>query len=382
MTDVRELSRARADIAAAVVRRVGGDRAEVAAIVDTIASPFSPGLHRAAVAALPPVLGRVFGGRFESRVIVDGPLDRLRELARRATLIVAPTHAANLDSIVLGLVLGRAGLPPFAYAAGKHIFRNPVLAPLMRRLGAYRLDPERRDRRYLRVVQVYVNELVARGCHTVVFPSGTRGRSGEVEGTVKLGVLGAAVHVARPVAIVPVAISYQVVLEAEWLIAYYLAGRSHERIVGDELFTWGRLRDTARRLARLDQRVVVRVAEPIDPRAGDGPWRPRVARALVAAYREHAVLFATHLVARALFDLGGDAHPRGVVLDAIARAHGRLARHAWRGLDHARPSELLDGALHAWASCHRRLPAVAAAGAVTVQARDLLLYYRNRSAHL
>ncbi|TMQ06759.1 MAG: hypothetical protein E6J91_37275 [Deltaproteobacteria bacterium] len=333
---------------------------------------FSAPLHRAAVDLLPGALGAAFGGgTFGTRVMVEGCLDAVRELSARATLIIAPTHASNLDSIVLGLVLGRAGMPPFAYAAGKHIFRNRLLAAVMRRLGAYCLDPDRRDRLYLRVVQVYANELVARGYHTVVFPSGTRCRSGEVESAVKLGLLGAAVHVARPIAIVPVTINYQVVLEAEPLIAYYLAGRAHERIVGDELFVWGRLGHTARRLSRLDQRVVIRFGEPIDPRADEGPWRPRVARALTTAYRRDSVFLATHIVARALHDLDHAELPGATVLAAIessrtrttvARSRSRDAeRRARRGpprVGVVAPCTARDPARRERRGCRSRPPAV------------------------
>ncbi|TMQ09695.1 MAG: hypothetical protein E6J90_37455 [Deltaproteobacteria bacterium] len=388
MSDVRDFGRERSAIAEAVARRVGGDRAAVAEILDGIAGAFSAPLHRAAVDLLPGALGAAFGGgTFGTRVMVEGCLDAVRELSARATLIIAPTHASNLDSIVLGLVLGRAGMPPFAYAAGKHIFRNRLLAAVMRRLGAYCLDPDRRDRLYLRVVQVYANELVARGYHTVVFPSGTRCRSGEVESAVKLGLLGAAVHVARPIAIVPVTINYQVVLEAEPLIAYYLAGRAHERIVGDELFVWGRLGHTARRLSRLDQRVVIRFGEPIDPRADEGPWRPRVARALTTAYRRDSVFLATHIVARALHDLDHAELPGATVLAAIESTHAALAAdpalgRPWRGLDPATPSAVLAAALHAWASWHRTPPAIQRGESVAVAARDLLLFYRNRTAHI
>jgi glycerol-3-phosphate O-acyltransferase len=366
-------------IAATVVRRVGGNREEVARIVDGIAGAFSPLMYRAVVTALPPVVGRAFGDRFGTRVHVEGDLAALRELASRATLILAPTHASNLDSIVLGLVLARAGLPPFVYAAGKHIYRHRLAAFFMRRLGAYQLDPDRHDRLYLRTVHVYVNELVASGCHTVVFPSGTRCRSGMVEASVKLGLLGAAIQVARPIAIVPVTINYQIVLEAESLIAYYLAGRAHERIVGDELFVWGRLRDTARRLAALDQRVVIRFGESIDPH-GSGAWRPRVSSALAAAYRRDTVLLATHVVARALHDLGGETQPISVVRDAIARTRTRLG--IWRGLEAAPPDELLEEALAAWASWYRTPPALRRADAIRIASPDLLLFYANRSAHL
>jgi glycerol-3-phosphate O-acyltransferase len=387
MSDVRTFAAERAAIVEAVVRRVGADRRAISEILDEMAGGFSAPLYRATIALLPHALATVFGGpSFQDRVTIEGPLDELRALATRATLVLAPTHASNLDSIVLGLVTGRAGLPPFAYAAGKHIFRNCVLAALMRRLGAYQLDPDRRDRLYLRVVNVYVNELLARGYHTVVFPSGTRGRSGCVESTVKLGLLGAAVHVAHPVAIVPVAISYQVVLEAEHLIAYYLAGRSHERIVGDELFAPGRLADTARRLARLDQRVVLRFAPPIDPHAR-GAWRSRIASELTAAYRRDTVFFATHVAARALFDLGRPDVPVTSAYDAVARVRERLAAdpgssRIWRGLDGSPPAEIVDAALHAWNSWHRVPPVTRRGSTLAIANPDLVLYYRNRTAHI
>jgi len=386
MSDVRDFRRERAAIAEAALRRVGGDHAEVARILDGMTGGFSPALHAATIALLPRAVATAFGGpSFASRVSVTGDLARLRELASRSTLILAPTHSSNLDSIVLGLVLGQAGMPPFAYAAGKHIFRNRLFAMAMRRLGAYCLDPDRRDRLYLRVVNVYVNELVARGYHTVVFPSGTRCRSGEVERAVKLGLLGAAVHVSHPVTIVPVTINYQVVLEAESLIGYYLAGRSHERIVGDELFVWGRLRDTAHKLASLDQRVAITFGDPIDPRASDGSWRSRVIDELTTAYRRDTVFFATHVVARALHDLGETELEIDRVHAAIDATCARIAAHPEAGRlwhDRAAPGELLDAALHAWASWHRTPPAVRRATGLSIASRELLLFYRNRTAHV
>jgi glycerol-3-phosphate O-acyltransferase len=375
MTDVRDYDAERGDIRQAVVRRVGGD---AGAIVDGIASGFSSPLHASTIALLPHVIGAAFGGSFDARVDVEGPLAELRELARDTTLVLAPTHASNLDSIILGLVAARAGLPPFAYAAGKHIFRNRLFAALMRRLGAFQLDPDRRDRLYMRVVNVYVNELFARGYHTVVFPSGTRGRSGEVESTVKLGLLGAAVHVARPVRIVPVTMTYQIVPEAEHLIAYYLAGRSHERIVGDELFLWGRLRDTARRFRRLDQRVAVRFDQPIDPHA-PGRWRTRIATELTAAYRRGTVFFATHIVARALYDLDRAIVPRNAVTAAISATHARLGGS--KELAGFSGEEILDAALAAWDSWHRTPPVIRRGTNVHVVDRALVLFYRNRTVH-
>lgn len=377
MSDVRTYGRDRASIAEAVIARVGGNRAEVAAIVDEIGGDFIAPLHRAVISMLPHALGPAFGaafggafgGGFDDRVEVEGDLAGLRALAEHATIILAPTHASNLDSLVLGTVVARAGLPPFAYASGKHIYRNRVFGQLIRRLGGFKLDPDRRDRLYLRVVNVYVNELIARGTHTVVFPSGTRGRSGEVESKLKLGLLGAAVHVSRPVAIVPVAISYQVVLEAEHLIAYYLAGRSHERIVGDEMFVWGRLRANARRFRTLDQRVALRFGTPIDPHALGGTWRSRLVEELTGAYRKGTVFFATHVVARALSDTPDDP------IAGVGRTRALLSRdpsqgQLWSGLAGMTDREVFDAGLAAWKSWHRATTS------------ELLLYYRNRTAHI
>ena len=382
MSDVRSFGRDRASIAEAVIVRVGGDRAEVAAIVDEIAGDFIAPLHGAAIGLLRRVLGPAFGGSFDERIEVDGDLANLRELAERSTLILAPTHASNLDSLVLGTVTARAGLPPFAYASGKHIYRNRVFGQLIRRLGGYKLDPDRRDRLYLRVVNIYVHELLSRGYHSMIFPSGTRGRSGEVESKLKLGLLGAAVHVQGPVTIVPVTINYQVVLEADHLIAYYLAGRSHERIVGDEMFLWGRLRTTARRFRSLDQRVAIRFGTPIDPHALGNAWRTRLVEEITAAYRRHTVFFATHVAARALSDA-----PVSQVLRDIAVARAALQGNPssgalWPGLAAMSDQEVLDAAVAAWRSWHPTPPASLSGAHVTITNPDLLLYYRNRTAHV
>ncbi|HTL38780.1 MAG TPA: 1-acyl-sn-glycerol-3-phosphate acyltransferase [Kofleriaceae bacterium] len=391
MSDVRRYNAERASIADAVLHRVGGNRADVTAIVDEIAGTFSSPLYGATIALLPHLLGAGFGGTFADRVEVTGDLAALRELSTRATIILAPTHSSNLDSIVLGVVTARAGLPPFAYASGRHIYRHRVFAQLMRRLGAYKLDPDRRDRLYLRIVNVYVNELLARGYHSMIFPTGTRCRSGEVESKVKLGLLGAAVHAPGPIAIVPVTINYQIVLEADHLIAYHLAGRSHERIVGDELFVRGRLLASAKRFATLDQRVAIRFDEPIDPHAVQ-PWRSHLAAMLTAAYRCGTVFFPTHIVARALLDAtdATDATATIALEDAhraIAKTCSLLARSSalgtlWRATTSLSDAGVLDAALRAWASWHPSPPIARVDDRIAITNRDLLLFYTNRTAHV
>ena len=57
---------------------------------------------------------------------------------------------------------------------------------------------------------------------------------------------------------------------------------------------------------------------------------------------------------------------------------GRL----WRGLDAEAPEAVLAAALRAWASWHRTPPVLQRGDTVAIAARDLLLFYRNRTAHI
>jgi glycerol-3-phosphate O-acyltransferase len=59
---------------------------------------------------------------------VEGPIEKLRRLAKIGTLVLVPTHSSNLDSVALGYVLMREGLPPVVYGAGKNLFSNPLIA--------------------------------------------------------------------------------------------------------------------------------------------------------------------------------------------------------------------------------------------------------------
>jgi hypothetical protein len=57
----------------------------------------------------------------EGNIHLQGELRALRALATRGTIILAPTHVSNVDSLVMGLVIHRLGLPPFAYGAGLNL---------------------------------------------------------------------------------------------------------------------------------------------------------------------------------------------------------------------------------------------------------------------
>jgi glycerol-3-phosphate O-acyltransferase len=212
----------------------------------------------------------------EDKVVVEGPFEHLQRVARRGTLVFVPTHLSNMDSIVFGYALERAGLPPATYGAGKNLFTNPVLSFFMHNLGAYRVDRRLRHALYKDVLKAYSCVLLEHGYHSLFFPGGTRSRSGGVERRLKLGLVGSAIEAyartvragrERRVFFVPATINYLITLEAETLIEDYLAetGKSRYIIEDDESSRLGRMASFIRKLLGMEGSVVIRFGRPIDP---------------------------------------------------------------------------------------------------------------------
>ena len=210
------------------------------------------------------------------QVIVEGPLDKLRSVVSRGTAVYVPTHLSNMDSIVFGYALERAGLPPATYGAGKNLFTNPLLSYFMHNLGAYRVDRRIRHNLYKDVLKTYSCVLLERGYHSLFFPGGTRSRSGGVERRLKLGLVGSAMEAyarslqaghERRVFFVPATINYLITLEAETLIADFLseAGKGRFIIEDDESTRLGRVTSFVKKLLGMHGAVVIRLGEPMDP---------------------------------------------------------------------------------------------------------------------
>jgi glycerol-3-phosphate O-acyltransferase len=163
-------------------------------------------------------------GDLSGKVVIDGPLDHIRACADRGTLVVTPTHSSNMDSVVFGWSLHRAGLPPCTYGAGKNLFTNPFISFFMHNLGAYRVDRRLTHALYKDVLKTYSQVLLERGYHSLFFPGGTRSRSGAVEKKLKLGLLSTALAAyqaqltrgepQKRIYVVPATINYAITLEA------------------------------------------------------------------------------------------------------------------------------------------------------------------------
>ncbi len=186
----------------------------------------------------------------DDQIHVIGESEHTRNLAKKGTVIMVPTHFSNLDSILIGWVIQWLGLPPFIYGAGLNLFNIKIFAYFMNSLGAYKVDRRKKNLLYLETLKNYSTLALQSGCHSLFFPGGTRSRSGRIEDKLKLGLLGTAVEAqrfnfqypageAQKIFIVPVVINYHFVLEAPTLINDYLKIEGQERyyIENDEYST-------------------------------------------------------------------------------------------------------------------------------------------------
>jgi glycerol-3-phosphate O-acyltransferase len=257
-----------------------------------IAGNFDKRVFDVATRLIPPLLGGLLAprktftslhrlldaGALSESIAVEGNINAVRSLIAHGTVIYVPTHLSNMDSIVFGYALDRAGLPPATYGAGKNLFTNPVLSYFMHNLGAYRVDRRLRHKLYKDVLKTYSTVILERGFHSLFFPGGTRSRSGGVERHLKLGLAGtgleaftrsAMANPAHPQRIffVPATISYLVTLEAETLISDFLkeSGKNRFIIEDDESTRLAKVAGFAEKLARHEGGVVVRFGDPLDP---------------------------------------------------------------------------------------------------------------------
>lgn len=327
-----------------------------------VAGNFDRRVYKFASRAMAPILGALMSPRetvknihhsldlsaLDSRIVVQGPREHVRKLSELGTVVFVPTHLSNLDSVVFGFAIERAGLPPATYGAGKNLFTNPVLSYFMHNLGAYRVDRRLRHSLYKDVLKTYSAVLIERGYHSLFFPGGTRSRSGGVERKLKLGLAGTGIDAfvrttvrgrTQRVFFVPATINYLLTLEAESLIDDFLAeeGKARYIIEDDESTRIGRVAAFTQKLMGLDGACVIRFSRPldcfgnvvdedgvshdergravdatsyvigrdgkpaIDP-ARDVEYTRELGERIVDAFRRDTVVMATHIVAAAAFE--------------------------------------------------------------------------------
>lgn len=139
-------------------------------------------------------------------------IERAVEAARGGRVMYASNHKSHTDYLIEPIVIDDAGIRAPVIAAGINLFGG-VLGLVNRHVtGAVPIRRGMKDPAYLITLKAYVAELLRR--HDILFyPEGGRSYSGELKPP-KTGLIHAAMQAGIPsLAIVPVAISYDLVLE-------------------------------------------------------------------------------------------------------------------------------------------------------------------------
>ena len=299
---------------------------------------------------------RGLGRSVTEHVAIEGEVDHVASLFDKGTVMVVPTHASHLDSVIMGWTIYAMGLPPLLYGAGLNLFKNPILSFFMRNLGAYRVDRKKNARLYKDVLKMYAVCACEYGYHQLFFPGGTRARSGAIEQHLKKGLLGTGVQSyvnnlcakkTNPnIYVVPCTISYNLVLEAETLIEDHLkhVGSTRYIIEDDEFSRPRRIINFMNDVLTLDDNIIVTFGRPmdvfgnqvdasgksIDPRGRiietstyvsrngqpimdeqrDREYTEELASEIAESYLNNNVVRSTHVTARALFRLLRDANQK------------------------------------------------------------------------
>ncbi|MEL6866523.1 MAG: 1-acyl-sn-glycerol-3-phosphate acyltransferase [Bacteroidota bacterium] len=177
--------------------------------------------------------------RLHERFKLSGPLEQIRNLAKKGTIVIVPTHSSNLDSVVIAWAMDQMmGLPCFSFGAGLNLYNSGVIAYFLNRIGTYRVDRRKKNPIYLDTLKGMSKLAIQRGTNSLFYPLGTRSRSGELENYFKKGLLGTVVEAQRSlcqknaknkVFIIPLVLSYHTVLEAPFLIEQHLKKTGKER---------------------------------------------------------------------------------------------------------------------------------------------------------
>jgi glycerol-3-phosphate O-acyltransferase len=143
---------------------------------------------------------------------IDEHVEIPKEAARRGRIIYISNHKSHLDYLVEPLVIDDHGIRPPIIAAGINLFGGPLGLIHRHVTGAIPIRRNTKDPAYLVTLKAYVAELLQR--HDLLFYiEGGRSYTGELKSP-KTGLLHAALQSERTdLAVIPMAVSYDLVLE-------------------------------------------------------------------------------------------------------------------------------------------------------------------------
>ena len=194
----------------------------------------------------------VWSKMYDGVVLDKDGLERVREAAGDASLVLLPSHKSHIDYLVLSdMLYGNALMPPLI-AAGENLSFWPIGA-LLRRGGAFFIRRSfHDDSLYPVLVEAYVRKLIAEGFTIEFFLEGGRSRTGKALPP-KYGLLSMVFDSASKlrgtkVKLVPISIGYERIIEERSFVHELSGGDKQSENVGDLLKSssvlrskWGRL---------------------------------------------------------------------------------------------------------------------------------------------
>lgn len=164
-------------------------------------------------------------------------LEKLQTAAQHHEIIYVPCHRSHADYLLLSYLLYKNGLVPPHIAAGINL-NLPVIGTVLRRGGAFFMRRSFKDNPlYSTVFNEYLHIILSRGYSIEYFVEGGRSRSGRMlnprPGMLKMTVESFIRDSSKPVALVPVYIGYEKLIEGSTYIGeLHGAKKQKESIFG------------------------------------------------------------------------------------------------------------------------------------------------------
>ena len=233
----------------------------------------------------------VFRKIYDGLVVDQEGVERVREAARRGTLVYLPSHKSHVDYLVLSYLLQKQALQPPLIAAGDNLNFFPV-GFFLRRGGAFFIKRSFKGKKlYPALVDAYIRKLLVEGFPLEFFLEGGRSRTGKLLAP-KFGLLSMVVDAAMKahltnVSFVPVSIGYERIVEERSYVHEVGGGEKQKESLGGLLETPRLLRSKYGRLY-VQFGEILELGDALGGRDVDG-LKPSQRRAMVQGIAHEAL---------------------------------------------------------------------------------------------
>ncbi|MCY3860148.1 MAG: 1-acyl-sn-glycerol-3-phosphate acyltransferase [Gammaproteobacteria bacterium] len=235
---------------------------------------------------------------------------RTFDIASTHTIVYVPNHRSHIDYLILSYMLFTEGIAIPYIAAGDNL-NLPVIGGLLRRCGAFFMRRSfRDDPAYRALLADYLTFLLQNGHSIEFFIEGTRSRPGWMLEP-RLGLLSMIMELQhqvpdRPVAFVPVYISYERLIESESYRAELLGASKQSENLRDAFSAVKLLRQHLG-MIQVSLGKPLELSELVDEVDGASRSVELVASRISYAINDNAILSPSNLVASAIFSFGASS---------------------------------------------------------------------------